>query len=87
MSRQSAVWHRCLMSNHVVSRQYFPLPLEDYLLGLSDLTGELMRYAISAISRRGGRTKAQDVCTFVRSCRAGQIASFSHDACVHPNMT
>ena len=38
-----------------------------------------MRYAISAISRRGGRTKAQDVCTFVRSCRAGQIASVSHD--------
>jgi len=49
---------------------YFPLPLEDYLLGLCDLTGELMRYAISAISRRGGRTKAQDVCVFVRSCRA-----------------
>ncbi|GJE87756.1 translin-associated factor-X domain-containing protein [Phanerochaete sordida] len=49
---------------------YFPLPLEDYLLGLSDLTGELMRYAISAISRRGGRTKAQDVCVFVRNCRA-----------------
>ncbi|EKM60850.1 uncharacterized protein PHACADRAFT_84062 [Phanerochaete carnosa HHB-10118-sp] len=51
---------------------YFPLPLEDYLLGLSDLTGELMRYAISAISRRGGRTKAQDVCIFVRNCRAGR---------------
>lgn len=49
---------------------YFPLPLEDYLLGLSDLTGELMRYAISAISRRGGRTRAQAVCLFVRNCRA-----------------
>ncbi|KAL6304180.1 Translin [Sparassis latifolia] len=50
--------------------RYFPLPLEDYLLGLSDLTGELMRYAISAISRRGGRSKASEVCTFVRGCRA-----------------
>ncbi|KAJ3490474.1 hypothetical protein NLI96_g1379 [Meripilus lineatus] len=49
---------------------YFPLPLEDYLLGLSDLTGELMRYAISAISQHGGRTKASQVCTFVREFRA-----------------
>ncbi|KAH9835787.1 Translin [Rhodofomes roseus] len=49
---------------------YFPLPLDDYLLGLSDLTGELMRYAISSISRRGGRSKANEVCIFVRGCRA-----------------
>jgi len=49
---------------------YFPLPLEDYLLGLSDLTGELMRYAISSISRRGGRSKAKQVCVFVRGCKA-----------------
>ncbi|KIP11444.1 hypothetical protein PHLGIDRAFT_124847 [Phlebiopsis gigantea 11061_1 CR5-6] len=49
---------------------YFPLPLEDYVLGLSDLTGELMRYAISSIARRGGRNKANDVCAFVRNCRA-----------------
>lgn len=52
--------------------QYFPLPLDDYLLGLSDLTGELMRYAISSISRRGGRLKANELCRFVRSCKAGQ---------------
>ncbi|KZT74853.1 Translin [Daedalea quercina L-15889] len=49
---------------------YFPLPLDDYLLGLSDLTGELMRYAISSISRRGGRSEANEVCKFVRGCRA-----------------
>ncbi|PIL29628.1 hypothetical protein GSI_08265 [Ganoderma sinense ZZ0214-1] len=49
---------------------YFPLPLEDYLLGLSDLTGELMRFAIGAISRRGGRQKANEVCNFVRNCKA-----------------
>ncbi|KAI0724285.1 Translin [Cerioporus squamosus] len=49
---------------------YFPLPLEDYLLGLSDLTGELMRFAIASISRRGGRQKASDVCSFVRHCKA-----------------
>lgn len=51
--------------------QYFPLPLEDYLLGLADLTGELMRFAIAAIPRRGGRQKASDVCSFVRACKAG----------------
>ncbi|KAF7320012.1 Translin-associated protein X [Mycena kentingensis (nom. inval.)] len=50
---------------------FFPLTIADYLLGLSDLTGELMRFAISNISRRGGRTKANDVCTFVRNCKAG----------------
>ncbi|OJA18824.1 hypothetical protein AZE42_00831 [Rhizopogon vesiculosus] len=30
---------------------YFTLPKEDYLLGLSDVTGELMRYAISDFER------------------------------------
>ncbi|VDB99332.1 unnamed protein product [Peniophora sp. CBMAI 1063] len=50
--------------------QFFPLTLSDYLLGLSDLTGELMRFAISAISRRGGRQTAADVCSFVRAVKA-----------------
>ncbi|TFK41337.1 Translin [Crucibulum laeve] len=45
---------------------YFPLTVSDYLLGLSDLTGELMRFAISGISRRGGQKKATEVCAFVR---------------------
>lgn len=31
-----------------------------------------MRYAISSISQRGGRTKASEICVFVRSCRAGK---------------
>ncbi|CAA7258794.1 unnamed protein product [Cyclocybe aegerita] len=50
--------------------QYVPLSVSDYLLGLSDLTGELMRFAISGISRRGGRAKAVEVCAFVRGCKA-----------------
>ncbi|EJU01039.1 Translin [Dacryopinax primogenitus] len=49
---------------------YFPLPPSDYLLGISDLTGELMRYAISAITTPGGRIRARVVCDFVRDCRA-----------------
>ncbi|KAI0050701.1 Translin [Auriscalpium vulgare] len=49
---------------------YFPLPVSDYLLGVSDLTGELMRFAISSISKRGGRTKASEVSNFVRGCKA-----------------
>ena len=54
------------------SLQYFPLTVSDYLLGLSDLTGELMRFAISGIARRGGRKKASEVCAFVRGCKAGK---------------
>ncbi|KAJ6627266.1 Translin [Mycena sp. CBHHK59/15] len=49
---------------------FFPLAISDYLLGLSDLTGELMRFAISNIARRGGRPKASEVCAFVRGCKA-----------------
>ncbi|KAH9947694.1 Translin [Amylocystis lapponica] len=70
--------HRTLISYEEVQESlsdddgilYFPLPLEDYLLGLADLTGELMRYAISSISRKGGRSKANEVCVFVRGCKA-----------------
>ncbi|KZT61348.1 Translin [Calocera cornea HHB12733] len=49
---------------------YFPLPYSDYLLGISDLTGELMRYAISSVTTRAGRVKAREICDFVRDCRA-----------------
>ncbi|KAJ7129990.1 Translin [Mycena crocata] len=49
---------------------FFPLTISDYLLGLSDLTGELMRFAISNIARRGGRPKASLVCAFVRGCKS-----------------
>src|SRR5260221_3470940 len=35
--------------------QLFPLPLSDYVLGICDLTGELMRLAISSISKPNGR--------------------------------
>ncbi|PPQ63510.1 hypothetical protein CVT24_004738 [Panaeolus cyanescens] len=49
---------------------YFPLTIADYLLGLSDLTGELMRYAISSITKKGGRERAMSICAFVRRCRS-----------------
>ncbi|THV06089.1 Translin [Dendrothele bispora CBS 962.96] len=49
---------------------YFPLTISDYLLGASDLTGELMRFAISGFGKRGGRSNALDVCAFVRNCKA-----------------
>lgn len=41
--------------------QYFKIPISDYLLGISDLTGELMRYAIVAISRVDGTLQARQV--------------------------
>ncbi|KAI0322293.1 Translin [Amylostereum chailletii] len=69
--------HNALVSYDDVQRSlsdadgpFFPLPASDYLLGLSDLTGELMRFAISSISKRGGRTKASEVSAFVRGCKA-----------------
>lgn len=61
----------CKMLIYSVPMKYFVLPTEDYLLGLSDLTGELMRYAVSSISRRGGRSKAAELRLFVRNCHAG----------------
>ena len=59
----------------VVALQYFPISVSDYLLGVSDLMGELMRYAISSISKRGGRPKAFEICKFVRECKAGKPPS------------
>jgi predicted translin family RNA/ssDNA-binding protein len=52
--------------------QLFPLPLSDYVLGICDLTGELMRLAISSISRPNGRMKASQISLFVRGCKAGK---------------
>lgn len=52
-------------------KELFKLPYDDYLLGVSDLTGELMRFAISAITSRGGRQVARQVSDFVRNCKAG----------------
>ncbi|KAJ3576143.1 hypothetical protein NP233_g638 [Leucocoprinus birnbaumii] len=71
--------HGTLIPFHEVQRSlsypdgtpYFPLTVADYMLGLSDLTGELMRFAISGLSsHKGGRTKATQVCAFVRACKA-----------------
>lgn len=35
--------------------QVFPVPTHRYLLGISDLTGELMRFATNAIGGGGGK--------------------------------
>ncbi|OCB85234.1 Translin [Sanghuangporus baumii] len=55
----------------------FPLPMDDYLLGVSDVTGELMRFAITSIGRRGGRGTARAVSDFVRNCKAAYLRSFT----------
>ncbi|KAF5384676.1 hypothetical protein D9757_006203 [Collybiopsis confluens] len=46
---------------------FFPLAISDYLLGISDLTGELLRFAIAGFSHPGGRAKALETCHFVRN--------------------
>ncbi|KAF8610483.1 Translin [Ceratobasidium sp. AG-I] len=50
--------------------QYVELSHSDYLLGISDLTGELMRLAISTITKRGGKDRALHISNFVRKCIA-----------------
>ncbi|KAG9124574.1 hypothetical protein FRC07_011092 [Ceratobasidium sp. 392] len=50
--------------------RYLELSNADYLLGISDLTGELMRLAISTITRPGGRDRALHIAQFVRKCVA-----------------
>ncbi|KAJ3973172.1 Translin [Lentinula raphanica] len=49
---------------------YFPLTISDYLLGISDLTGELMRFAISGFGSPGGRSRALETCYLVRNCKS-----------------
>lgn len=49
---------------------FFPLPYDEFLLGISDVTGELMRLAITSIARGGGRERASAICDFVRRCSA-----------------
>lgn len=51
--------------------QIIPLPHSEFLLGLSDLTGELMRFAITTIARGGGRATSESVSDFVRRCKSG----------------
>jgi len=70
--------HGSLMTHEEVQRTlcgadgvpYFPLTISDYLLGISDLTGELMRLAISGFSHPGGRKQALETCVFVRNCKS-----------------
>ncbi|KAG8885430.1 hypothetical protein FRB97_001153 [Tulasnella sp. 331] len=51
--------------------QYVPLTVENYVLGVSDLTGELMRLVITSIGTQGTTLKqVQDVGSFVRACSA-----------------
>ncbi|PFH49210.1 hypothetical protein AMATHDRAFT_195235 [Amanita thiersii Skay4041] len=69
------------LSEPTNGKPHFPLSVSDYLLGVSDLMGELMRHAISGISKRGGRTKASEICAFVRNCKADfeSFTPFIHD--------
>jgi predicted translin family RNA/ssDNA-binding protein len=55
--------------------QYFPLSVEDYLLGISDLTGEIMRLSITAIgAQRSSLADLLAVCNLIRGWYAGQPA-------------
>jgi hypothetical protein len=51
------------------------LPFSDFILGLSDLTGELMRFSVTSVATGRDKGRAQPVCDFVRSVKAGENAS------------
>ena len=61
------------MMSFRIGSQFFPLPISDYILGLADLTGELMRFAISGITKKGGRSNVITMAAFVRNCKAGKL--------------
>jgi len=46
----------------------FPLTVDDYLLGISDLSGEIMRLSITSIgTQNSGLSDVLSVCSLVRS--------------------
>ncbi|CAG8621323.1 10842_t:CDS:2, partial [Dentiscutata heterogama] len=45
---------------------------EDYVLGLADLTGELMRYAINSVGK-GDHDRVIKVCQFLRDIKTGAL--------------
>lgn len=54
--------------------KFFPLTVEDYLLGVSDLSGEIMRLAITSIgTQNSGLQDVLGVCSLVRSWHAGEL--------------
>jgi len=50
-------------------KQYLQVSVEDYILGIADLTGELMRYAINCVGK-GDHNRALQVCQFLRSLKS-----------------
>ncbi|KNC96441.1 uncharacterized protein SPPG_08034 [Spizellomyces punctatus DAOM BR117] len=49
-------------------KQILEIADEDYILGLADLTGELMRYCINSVVR-GEHQVAEDICHFLRTMK------------------
>jgi len=49
-------------------RSFLEVTEEDYILGIADLTGELMRLAINSIGN-GNHEQALEVCQFLRSLK------------------
>ncbi|CAE6470405.1 unnamed protein product [Rhizoctonia solani] len=70
-----------------VGDKYLDLTESDYLLGVSDLTGELMRLAISTITRKGGRDRALHTAAFVRGCLADFETFSPHVRDLHKKQT
>ncbi|GHJ89727.1 hypothetical protein NliqN6_6129 [Naganishia liquefaciens] len=62
--------HERLRESEENSKPIVPISAEDYALGVSDLTGELMRYATNC-SSTGDYEAALHACAFVRDMKAG----------------
>lgn len=51
----------------------FPIPISRYLLGLSDLTGELMRFATNAVGSGGASDIVLIVLNLIRDLRSSEL--------------
>jgi len=60
-----------------LSNQYSFVTLVDYVLGLSDLTGELMRYCINQVAA-GRNQVAFDTCRFLTNLYTGMLSVDCH---------
>lgn len=64
---------KTLKSSWIEPRNHFIITMVDYVLGLNDLTGELMRYAINQVAN-GEIVAAFDLCRFLTNLYTGMLS-------------
>jgi len=73
LSFRHYILNKSIITPSQIQESYFqtlPLSYEDYILGVADLTGELMRRAISNVSTRHGQSLAIEICSTLRQLQS-----------------